>query len=530
MTTLMQTITFPKTSFRTAIRGYIRKDGEGLNACLWRELIQNARDAGATRVDASLDRVGNQVVLRFRDNGKGMDWDTLQRGMLTYAGSVKQDGDAGGFGMAKNVICFASDDTVIRTHNQAVRIEGIQYECLDVTESIHGTEVVIRCPQDERPDLRLEPTAEGLRFLLARCDLRGMSVYLNGERIPDCRHETNEENVVKTFDSFGGKAYYWKRRRPFWGLDGERKVAVLTHRGIWVCDIPLPCEVKGAVLIDADADPKKMLNDTRTALSSYGQRCELDGWIGRLNQGAHSTLKSKKFVKRFDGQLFVAEICRKIEEIARQFRATCQDLATSGQGEQLLRAISEQLPAGKDRLDSPALDSATLAERLTGINADDKEQAIRQLVWRPAMMVVNERDQCVPPAYLPETMTPTARKLLYIWAEMVRQFLIWRKEFRPFGVGFIFSEDTAAQFREESDGTIWFLVNPVDDQGRLSFALGSEEDKNSLVTSAAHEVAHCKCPAATIHGDTFVTEFGENVRIALSNHSILGRIWKTAGR
>lgn len=541
----MQTITIPKTAFRVNIRGYTRQPGKGLDACLWRELIQNSRDAGATRVDASLEETESHVVLTFRDDGKGMDWATLEKGMLTYAGSVKDAGAAGGFGMAKLVVCFSSDSTIIRTRDNAVRIEGIQYERLESTSYVNGCELVIACPKSEGPDTRLEPTEAGLRFLLERCDLGGMKVYFNGVRIPDCKLVKDDEFIAERFPSFQGTAYYYKRRKPFTDPDGD-KVAVLTHRGIWVCDFPLPFEVKGAVLIDSDADPKKVLNDTRTSLSDYWQRRELEKWIGKINQGAQSTLKTKRFVKRFDGGLFVAEKAKAAETLAKQLMAETpgnENAVYAGKvtltGEEFLRvavAAAEKVNAeqGTEAVTQAVQRVSNFAGRLrdTGVAGSTEELAkqIRQLAWEPALMVVNEREKAVDRKFLPESMSPRAKQLLRVWTELVRQFLLWQGEHRPFGVGFVFSEDAVAQFKTEPDGTIWFLVNPSDEKGRITRRLSSKDHVRRLVMDAAHEAAHAAVDDGTIHGDRFVQFLELNLERVMKHAKVLDQVVKTARR
>lgn len=538
----MQSIHFPKTAFRANIRGYTRSPGEGLNACLWRELIQNARDAGATRVDASLTETDQHITLTFRDNGCGMDWDTLERGMLTYGGSIKADGAAGGFGMAKLVVCFSSDETIIRTRDNAVRIDGINYERLPVEVPVNGTELAIKCPKSEAPDTRLQPTEAGLRFLLSRCDLRGMRVYLNGAHVPDCRHDKSEEFVTERFPSFDGTAYYYKRRKPFTSPSGD-PVAVLTHRGIWVCDFPLPSDVKGAVLIDSDADPKKVLNDTRTSLSDYWQRRDIEKWIGRINQGTHSTLKTKKFTKRYDGGLFVADKAAAVEALVAAMTtpetpdpAVPASTGISITGEDFFKVVLEAAKQVNAVEGEPALTPAAeqavkrVSAAPAGFVGDREELAktVRQLVWQPAFMLANEREAAVPKKFLPEGMAPRARTLLKVWTEIIRQFLVWQGETRPFGVGFIFSDDTAAQYRQESDGTIWFLVNPADHKGRLSRKTSDKSHLRQLLIDAAHEAAHAVVGDGTIHGDGFVAALERNVSRLMQHHSTMDRVVSSA--
>lgn len=538
-------IHFPKSAFRAAIRGYTRRDGRGLDEHLWRELLQNCRDAGATRVDATLVEGDSHVILTVRDNGRGMSWPVLEAGMLTYGGSIKPEGAAGGFGMAKLVICFSSDETIIRTLDSAVRIDGLHFERLPVEAPLSGTEITIRAPKSEPEDTRLQPTAEGLRFLLARTDLRGMRVYLDGQQVPDCRHALEEDAVVQSWDwgeRVQARAYYWKRRRAFAGLEEGSKVAVVRHRGIWVYDIPLPDEVSGALIIEIDADPKLVLNDTRTTLASYWQRSEIDRWIGRLNQGARSVL-SRRSVERFDGAMFSArEVVRRSESQARQH---LQELALTPEQEvadaERLRAAIEALHAELahtlegDRLPGLHAEMASapglVLARVQGgdVNTSSPSamaRAVRTLLWQPALMVVNERDdRSAPSEYRPERMGARVRSVLRMWAELVRQFCLWQGEERPFGVGWVFSEDAAAQFRSESDGTIWFLLRPVDSEGRLDWKLTSSQDRTRMILAAAHEVAHAAV-SDTIHGDRFVEAYERNLQRALDSQDVLHGIWR----
>src|SRR5882757_1873667 len=55
-------------------------------ASVVKELLENAIDAGATRVDLSVERGGKDLV-RVADNGKGMDPDDLPMAFLPHATS-----------------------------------------------------------------------------------------------------------------------------------------------------------------------------------------------------------------------------------------------------------------------------------------------------------------------------------------------------------------------------------------------------------------------------------------------------------
>jgi hypothetical protein len=174
---------------------------------------------------------------------------------------------------------------------------------------------------------------------------------------------------------------------------------------------------------------------------------------------------------------------------------------------------------------------SAMAESIKGTfngTAEELATTIRQMVWEPALMVVNEREQAVDKKFLPESMSPRAKTLLRVWTEVTRQLLIWQGEKRPFGVGFIFSEDTAAAFKQEQDGTIWFLVNPCDSKGRITRRLTDKRHVRQLLIDAAHESAHAVVGDETIHGDRFVSALERNLSRVMEHRSTFERVVRDA--
>jgi len=70
-----------------------------------RELAQNARDGGATRIDVETRREGQLFELRFSDNGRGMTFEHARRYLFRLYASSKEGSSrsAGRFGEAKRL-------------------------------------------------------------------------------------------------------------------------------------------------------------------------------------------------------------------------------------------------------------------------------------------------------------------------------------------------------------------------------------------------------------------------------------------
>ncbi|MGD8440765.1 MAG: ATP-binding protein, partial [Holophagae bacterium] len=83
-----------------------------------RELLQNARDAGAERVEITVERHGGRDVIRVRDDGCGMTYDHARRYLFTlYATSKRDQRDrAGRFGIGFwSILRFDPDRVVVRS-------------------------------------------------------------------------------------------------------------------------------------------------------------------------------------------------------------------------------------------------------------------------------------------------------------------------------------------------------------------------------------------------------------------------------
>ena len=175
-----------------------------LPAVATREALQNGIDAIRAAVRAGRRREGEGVFsvvwdkaqrsLSWEDNGIGMDVETVQEKFLSLGSSGKRDatGQAGGFGVAKAVILGVSPSfrwTLHTRNNLASPNEERGDVPIEEAPYLDGTKITVydvppRFDTDydfvrgEYVDLE-----ERLRLVLAACDLPGIELRLNGERV-----------------------------------------------------------------------------------------------------------------------------------------------------------------------------------------------------------------------------------------------------------------------------------------------------------------------------------------------------------
>ncbi len=545
----MPSVKFPADAFRTATRDYAREDWtKGVDACFWRELLQNARDAGASRVEINVKTEGTTTTVMFEDNGKGMDRETLEKGMLTYSGTIKPNGAAGGFGMAKCLLVFAPTSCQIETGELNVYVQGIEYDFVEPKETVNGTRFTIVIDNAGfDTDKQITPTIEGLRFLMERSDMGAMKVFCNNERIWNTSLVSNGE-PVRNWEEHKACAYHLPKETPVKNKS-DNAVVVVQHRGIWVMDMSVNQEVKGAVWINITEDPTKCLNASRVSLSHYSLRNTIENFINELSQAPQSAIRSKKFVQKWEGSLKQIndplEKERKIqqekEEKERQAKRISEELRYAKMySEDKQKSVSQWVKDNSDMVSAllkPLSDSFIQtaefdADRLNVTDTDTFEirQQLELLTSSPAFMLVNDKEeQDIPRQYYPDTMGSNVKKILSIWSEMIKQFLLLTRSYGvTYGVGFIFSDDAQAEWRVDN-GVTWFLLNPVNDKGEFRFDLSDNKSRSIMVSTAAHEVTH-EVTQGNYHGDTFSVRFTEMMALALDNLQFFNAIWKNKGK
>jgi hypothetical protein len=159
---------------------------------LVRELLQNARDAGATRVAFETAAAGGTVRLSCRDDGLGLTFDEAERDLFTLYSSRKTRADAGRFGVGFwSVLLFEPTRLVVRSWPRRGAAweaewdgELEQARARRPPPAPRGTEVVLERAGDADPaDSVFDAAWRHARFLRRRDGRTPLEVTVNGRRV-----------------------------------------------------------------------------------------------------------------------------------------------------------------------------------------------------------------------------------------------------------------------------------------------------------------------------------------------------------
>lgn len=162
-----------------------------------RELLQNARDAGARHLEITVSRDGDTERAAFRDDGCGMTFDEARRYLFALYASNKDDrtAQAGKFGIGFwSVLRFAPSNLTVRSRSASaktgwqVTLDGrLERETVAAAElPAPGTEVVLERPAGSAGRGDLEAAVSAAvdrygRFLTRRDDpAKPLSITVDG--------------------------------------------------------------------------------------------------------------------------------------------------------------------------------------------------------------------------------------------------------------------------------------------------------------------------------------------------------------
>lgn len=154
-----------------------------------RELWQNSRDAGATRLDITWRQEGSRGTLTFVDNGHGMTAEVYKKVFTNLGGSKKPGGALGGFGAAKAAILAAGEtwNWEIRSQNWVATSAEFGSSTFKIVagQNLKGVTTILRDINARHMESALGAgyPMERIEAFIGACDLRGMHITLNGEQL-----------------------------------------------------------------------------------------------------------------------------------------------------------------------------------------------------------------------------------------------------------------------------------------------------------------------------------------------------------
>ena len=494
----------------------------------WREAIQNSVDARATRIDC--EAVQNQDgtwTIAVEDDGGGMSEDVLLNKFLMLGGSTKVlgSGASGGFGKAKELLILPWIEWSVHSRDKLVEGEGLDYEVSDAPYKA-GTRLEVVMPGDQTTN-----GAAAIAFI-TKCNLPHVrfSVLDHSHGNDPERHRPRAdleiEDVIEELPD--------KVRIGVAKVKHDSSHIYVRVNGLYMFSSWMSRLEGKQVIAEILAPSTEILTANRDGFRDWQTRQQVDKLTERFSKDVLSALRSKSGLirKKYEGKgKFVAERAQADVLSQISYVPPVDDEGFTSMQARDIEAIAQVMTSVSQRVSSserdygasssaPGLgaaipDGTLAAELLRSVDfegAHHVEESVRQLAWVPDFYVINEIEGFkVPTKFLPETMKPQVIKLARTWTELCRYVLMQLGNFRPFGVGFMFSEHALASYLEE-DGERWLMLNPfVSRHERKDTWTPSKPDHlKKLYAFAIHECTHL-ADGVEYHDEAFSSALTMNI-------------------
>lgn len=167
---------------------------------LLQEFLQNSFDAKSTFIGFSYDEDENYLTVL--DNGCGMDLETLQKGLLTLGGSIKNKNECcGSFGAAKKLLIASHEKYQVKTgkdkSSPGILVNGaVNNYNLGECEPIKGTEIKIwlsdSFPNFCYSETKSEAIKKHLSYIVSRSYLGNCYVFFGEDKIDSAPYQESE--------------------------------------------------------------------------------------------------------------------------------------------------------------------------------------------------------------------------------------------------------------------------------------------------------------------------------------------------
>jgi hypothetical protein len=213
-TPLPERLQTPKNYWRTR-----RNEGHSDWAFgFWRELFQNEVDAGARRIDITVDdargkgsfgrdaTVGDVVRVTFTGDGRGMDERVLRDVFLKPGETTKKTADTvGGFGTARIMLCFSQVRYGVDTQSWIVEGDGSEYTCLSAEQAVEGKRHEIADAEAAGNEAKAAQLRADLAALQARPEFRKgcrMEIDIDPVEFGDRYRDVDKSKLLSKLDEY----------------------------------------------------------------------------------------------------------------------------------------------------------------------------------------------------------------------------------------------------------------------------------------------------------------------------------------
>lgn len=439
---------------------------------LAQELFQNSVDAKSSRIDINFTEDGYEMI----DNGKGMTAEKMVKALLTFGGSDKEEGDAGGFGHAKILILFAMDNYEIHSRNTKAIGEALQY-ILDENnpEYVHGTRIRCKFPVGWNADK--EKMIAKTKALLSKCELSA-NVYINGERFSNWMGTTRcvEQNEWS-------KLYTQK-------IADENFYVIVRKNGMFMFQKFLGQGIKKRIILEVTKNSKEVFNANRDGLKPDADK-DFTSLFARIAMDKKSFDKAKPRRFIFTGiSDHFAKFVQQASEVVKTILSPQTERST------VMVALQNAIESADVEKINQIAQSADASPEVARAAREASTFVRNTLLASFVVDMSGTTHDSIPKRYAPATMAETNKATARLWKSALDHVFEANKISARYRIGFILNPEANAQYQNRN-GVEEFLINPDADI--------LEENKWKKVylvlVAACHEIAH---RSSNYHDETFI--------------------------
>lgn len=455
------------------------------------EIIQNSRDAGATRIDITFTDDGYSIT----DNGSGMDKQTLLSGMLTLGGSIKSDDATGAFGAAKKLVLFSHESYEIQTQDLLAIGSVLDYDLKEGQPWFNGTRIACKYFDKFGSVSDMVYSAE---YFLKKCDFsNSCQVFINGEEFTDWMawpQANIEERDWCTVKSRPGNGYIYVKKNgifSFYRYTSSKKEAI----------------------VELKPPSRECLTQNREGLRSpYKEKLDVlasEMTVDEMSFGLPG-VREYVYIGREKFIQFIADMSNKSEE--------AYNIIQNFGGKDIVCYQS----SNADKMN-------VLKELNKTINTKDIQDKLKQVYAELCDTLENSfivdlsdsEHQTVPEKYAPKTMMKRYSFLAQLWKATIIEILKLYGQDLNFQIGFTLNKEAKALYQRKKGEPVRLFINP----DLFDFTQSYENRFWALFVSALEETCH-----ALTYQNEFVDGHGETFNF--QKNKILTKIlpqlsWRT---
>jgi hypothetical protein len=425
-----------------------------------REMLQNSVDAGSTQIDIKLLRIGTDTFVSVDDNGCGMTEEVLFGKLLSLGSSGKdfRDGATGGFGKAKEILYFAHTKYTIAISGMKVTGSGANYESMGAPTRRGVLSEVIWDGDVER---NLQQAFESY------CSMANFKTRISlNSKVLTCKFTGGQYR--RNLDDIG---------RVYSSKMGQGTLVVRVN------GMPMFYQTlayKGNVVVELDSS--KILTSNRDYLV-WPKGNQLSAFVQSLTTNHKKALVQRKTeYLRYGGPEAQAIAKPREIDVAAILGETPQNAVGQWHAGLIEQVLKAQV-AGFLTDRAPADDTTTTAGNSSA----------------PCRFVIkNTTGLQIPTYYQPHRpeFGGYARSLVRIWHHLMLELHQMLAVTDPFSLGFVFDEDSEAEYEQSSAYGRTFYLNPAvivqqkDSSSRSMKKRFKLTEKYRIISIAVHEFVH----------------------------------------